>query len=170
MKTNNLNLRSSRMRGLAKMANDVGSANIQTLYQESFQEYINCDLPQTPMNPIPWSNVTFEKPSREQYILRYSNSNPNNKYFTILPTNTSGTINDIKPFIDYSDETQECNYSRGTRGGSGMSRIESGAVKGGAFPTNPPLRIIIIVNDYRVNDYGYFYVDIDDQGNAKLST
>ena len=169
MKTNNLNLRSSRMRGLAKMANDVGSANIQTLYQESFQEYINCDLPQTPMDPIPWSNVTFEKPSREQYILRYNSNPPNNIYLAILPTkNTSGTINDIKPFLDYNDETklQVCNYSRGTRGG--MSRIDSGALNGGDFST-PPLRIIIIV---RFNGYlnGYFYVDIDDQGNVKLST
>ena len=155
-------MRSSRMRTLTKMANDGGS-NIQTLYQESFQEYDNC-LPQNPMNPIPWSNVTFEKPSDNQYILRYINNNPNTIYSSILPTNTTSTINDIKTFITYDTFLPQCKYT-GIRGG-GKGRIVSGAVNGGNFPTNPPLRIIIIVND---ND-GYFYVDIDDQGNAKLST
>lgn len=161
MKTNNLNLRSSRMRALTKMVNDIGNdigSNIQ-----SVQAYNDCVLPQNPMNPIPWSNVTFEKPSYDQYILRYSDSNPSNIYFSINLT-TSVTINDIKTIITYDGElgTTICNYTNSY----GIKRIESGAGNGGDFPTNPPLRILIIVNDTT----GYFYVDIDSQGNAKLST
>ena len=162
MKTNNLNLRSSRMRALTKMVNDIGNdigSNIQ-----SVQAYNDCVLPQNPMNPIPWSNVTFEKPSYDQYILRYSDSNPSNIYFSITLTNTSVTINDIKTIITYDElGRQICNY---TNSNNDKGPIESGAENGGDFPTNPPLRILIIVNDTT----GYFYVDIDSQGNAKLST
>ena len=52
MKTNNLNLRSSRMRGLAKMANDVGS-NIQSLSVSSnaLSPYSN-DI-------IIWTNISI---------------------------------------------------------------------------------------------------------------
>lgn len=159
MKTNNLNLRSSRMRALTKMVNDIGNDIGSNIYND----YNDCVvLPQNPMNPIPWSNVTFEKPSYDQYILRYSDSNPSNKYFSILPTKTSVTINDIKTFITYGELGEQiCNYTNTYT----IGRIESDAVNGGNFPINPPLRIIIIV-EYN----GYFYVDIDSQGNAKLST
>jgi hypothetical protein len=115
------------------------------------------------MNPIPWSNVTFEKPSDDQYILRYSDSKPNYLYFSITLTNTSVTINDIKTLITYDDELgKQCSY---TNTYDDMGRIGSGAGNGGDFPTNPPLRILIFVEMV-----GYFYVDIDSQRNAKLST
>jgi hypothetical protein len=147
------------MRALTKMVNDEFGSNIQ-----SVQAYNDCVvLPKNPMNPIPWSNVTFEKPLYDQYILRYSDSNPSNIYFSITLTNTSVTINDIKTLITYNKlGKQICNY---TNSYDDMGRIGSGAGNGGDFPTNPPLRILIFVEMV-----GYFYVDIDSQRNAKLST
>lgn len=117
------------------------------------------------MNPIPWSNVTFEKPLADEFILKYSDSKPSYLYASLLPINTSVTINDIETFYDYKYFRYTCRYTK-TYGGIG--RIGSGAATGGMsrfFTTFPPLRIIILVGMV-----GYFYVDIDSQGNAKLST
>jgi hypothetical protein len=149
------------MRALTKMVNDNIGSNIQSVPVQAYNDCVV--LPKIKMNPIPWSNVTFEKPSYDQYILRYSDSNPSNIYFSITLINTSVTINDIKTDITYDESgRQNCNY---TNSYDDKGRIESGAGNGGDFPTNPPLRILIFVEMV-----GYFYVDIDSQGNAKLST
>ena len=138
------------------MANDVGS-NIQTYNSLNPYNYNYCQgLPKKPMNPIPWSNVTFEKSNEYNgYILRYI-GDASYIYLGLHPNTLFGTMNDI------------CDYHPLGQMGSGA--INANQPGNGGEPY-PPLRIIIIVrNRYTDRNTGYFYVDIDDQGNAKLST
>ena len=167
MKTNNLNMRSSRMRTLTKMAN-YGGSNIQTLFSN---QYIvpECMLPKMPMDPIPWSNVTFETIDNG-YIIRYS-GDARYIYFGLYPNTRFITMNDINSFITINDNPNTVYITCGYVNAKMAGRIESDVMNLGIVENSGPLRIIIMVrNNDNNNDIGYFYVDVDANNNVKLST
>jgi hypothetical protein len=121
------------------------------------------------MYNIPWLNVTFENTSEDNdksFILRYININPSYIYVGIY-TDANVAINNIETYVDFFNN-YKCGISILNKK-TVYGRIDSDAKNGGT--RSPPFRIIIFVKNVDDLDkvIGYFYVDIDVQGNVRLS-
>ena len=169
MKTKNLNMRSSRMRELVQGTYGMNSTNIESNYDS----FCYSKVSKIPMNPIPWSKVTYTRSSKDQFKLFYTNNNSNYYYSNVTP------INDVTADFryDFSVKSKKdsglvnCKYYIKNQPVS-LGRIGSGSGNGGIdysiFLDAPYIRIIILVN--QESPVGYFYVDVDSNGNVSLKT
>lgn len=174
MKKKKLNMRSSRMRTLQTEPEQQSygsySSKISTTSTPEFPPIIlGCNndniISSKPMENL-WSNVKFENKS-EGFILTYTNTNPSYIYLGIsLYTDPEFTIKDVT--FEY-DSNAICNISIRNIPVS-FGRIDSGAYNGGNV-VSLPFRLIIFVKDFNIDKIiGYFYLDIDREGNVTDQT
>jgi hypothetical protein len=183
MKTKNLNMRSSRMRELVQGTYGTNSTNIDSIYDSYCYSIAN--VSRNPMNTIPWSNVTYTRSSSNQYKLFYTNNNSNYLYRSVTPP-----INVAADFrFDFSVKSEEefkngeylvnCRYYINNQpvilGGTIDSGSGTGVIDSSILDASY-IRVIILVGqkyDYSPVGYspvGFFYVDVDSNGNVSLKT
>lgn len=174
MKTKNLNMRSSRMRELVQGTYGTNSTNIESIDDSVCYSNIS----RIPMNPIPWSNVTYTRSSSNQYKLFYTNNNSNYRYNIVTPINVAADFRS-----DFSVKSEKeydiCRYYinnqpvflGGIDSGSGNGGIDSSILDASY------IRVIILVKQeilfqqkYYYLPVGFFYVDVDSNGNVSLKT
>ena len=182
MKTKNLNMRSSRMRELVQETYGMNSTNIESI-GDSFC-YPN--VRRNPMPTIPWSNVTYTRSSNNQFVLSYTNNNSNYRYRSVTPINVAAdfrsdfSVKSIEKY-DQGEAYYECEYYiKNQRVDLGGGFIDSGSglgVNNSLILDAPYIRIIILVTleilvdkEYLYSSVGFFYVDVDRNGNVSLKT
>lgn len=169
MKTKNLNMRSSRMRELVQGTYGMNSTNIESNYDS----FCYSKVSKIPMNPIPWSNVTYTRSSKDQFKLFYTNNNSNYYYSNVTPINVPADFRydfSVKSKKDDSGRVN-CKYYiknqpvslGGIGSGSGNGGIDYSSILDASY-----IRIIILVD--QESPVGYFYVDVDSNGNVSLKT
>ena len=180
MKTKNLNMRSSRMRELVQETYGMNSTNIESI------GVIFCDpkVRRNPMPTIPWSNVTYTRSSKNQFVLSYTNNNSNYRYRNVTPINVAADFRSdfsVK-LIEKSSQGElyyECEYYiKNQRVDLGGGFIDSGSGLYSSILDASYIRIIILVTleillvdqEYLYSPVGFFYVDVDSIGNVSLKT
>jgi hypothetical protein len=172
MKTKKLNMRSSRMRS-SQIILWFGNTFSKIITVNNNSNVCSSKISKIPMDPIPWSNVSYLVPqSGNGYILNYTSNNSNYGYSTFKPIPSS-----LQPTIDkIRVETITINYLPVCKNYIENYNISSlGALASGQLSIEPILnsdfRFIVIVK--KINDQnpaGYFYVDVSNTGAVTLST